>query len=144
MAASTRAFLRFDADRDVARARCAARASQPMPLQIRAPMRSMIVEPRDAERQRHARHPGGEQEQRGAEKFEAGGEPAADELADDAARGLRAARPRSSAASRARSSRTSMQREAADAHRGVGARAALLVVALPEHHEARDAEHDRE
>ena len=36
------------------------------------------------------------------------------------------------------------EREAADAHRGVGARAAFLVVALPEHHEAGDAQHDGE
>ena len=37
-----------------------------------------------------------------------------------------------------------IEREATDAHRGIGARAPLFLLAMTEHHEAGHAEHQRE
>ena len=70
-----------------------------------------------------------------------GREPLADELPDHSARAL--AQVTGAPVQRGESAaREQHQREAADAHRGVDARAAFFVVALPEHHEAGDAQHD--
>ena len=76
-------------------------------------------------------------------KFRLRRERRADELPDHAARGL-AQRPGAPVQRGEAAAREQHEREAADAHRGVGARAAFFVVALPEHHEARDAQHDGE
>ena len=76
-------------------------------------------------------------------KFMLDGETLADELPDHAAGGLtqRAGTPVQAGEPAAREQH---QRESADAHRGVDARAAFLLLALPEHHEAGHAQHDAE
>ena len=100
--------------------------SQSTPRHVPRAERVDDREPRDAERERQARHPRGDQEQRRAEELQPAGETAA-------RRASRRRRPRSGAAARIPmqrrqpAARDQHQHEAADAHGGVRARAALAL-----------------
>ena len=93
------------------------------------------AELRGAPRRQPAREAGrGEQHERRSEEVEVGGQPQPHELSDHAARGL--AQTGSVPMQRGESAaREQQQREAADAHRGVGARPPFLVVAMSENSE---------
>src|SRR5262249_21378076 len=80
-------LLAFAALRDVTRGgRAAAKPADALPRP--GPDAVDDREPRDAEGEREACHPGGEQEQRGAQELEARGQPVPDQGADDATGGL--------------------------------------------------------
>ena len=98
-------LLGFEPDRDVARD-AAARLDPADGVPDAGADPVDDGEPRNAEGQRDAGHPAGQQNQRGAEKIQIGGEPAADELAHHTARSLAQRAGAPSAAWRARSSRT--------------------------------------
>ena len=121
---------------------CGARLNQPMPFQMPAPMRSMIVSQETPNASDTPAIHAASSNSVAPRKFRPAGEPAADELPDDAARGLRAACPDPSAASRGRSSRSACSAKPP-------MRTAVLTrvrpsssVALAEHHPAGDAQHD--
>ena len=142
LAASTRAFL---ASTPTATSRATLRRAliQPTPFQMPAPILSTMVSQDTPKASDTPAIHAASMNSVAPRKLRLVAEPVADELPDDAARGF-AQRARTPVQRGQAAAREQHQREAADAHRRVDPRAPLLVIALAEHDETRDAQHDGE